>query len=79
MWILILIFTYFNADPDPPALYSDGNLRPLVYIDPQGFLFEPPCLHCELPRLYSVPLKLLNFDFNAEQSSAFHSNADPDQ
>ncbi len=31
------------------------------------------------PRLYFEPLKLLNFNFNAEQHSAFYSNKDPDK
>jgi hypothetical protein len=30
------------------------------------------------PRLYFEPLKLLNFDFNADSDSVFHFNADPD-
>jgi hypothetical protein len=30
------------------------------------------------PRLYFSPLKVLNFDFNADQNSAFHSNEDRD-
>jgi hypothetical protein len=29
------------------------------------------------PGLYFEPLKLLNFDFNADPDSAFYSNADP--
>ncbi len=30
------------------------------------------------PRLYFEPLKLLNFDFNADPDPSFHTNADPD-
>ncbi len=30
------------------------------------------------PRLYVEPLKLMNFDFNADPDPAFHSSADPD-
>jgi hypothetical protein len=47
-------------------------------IDPQGLQFEPPGLHCERLRLYFEPLKILNFDCNADPDPAFYSNADPD-
>jgi hypothetical protein len=30
------------------------------------------------PQFYFQPLKLVNFDFNADPDPAFHSNADPD-
>ncbi len=38
-------------------------------------------LHCERPRLYFEPLKLLNFDFNsdpADPDPASKNNVDPD-
>jgi hypothetical protein len=42
--------------------------------------FEPPRLHYERSRLCFQPLKLLNFDLNAnlDPDPAFHSNVDPD-
>ncbi len=40
--------------------------------------FEPPGLLVVRPRLYSDPLQLLNFDFNADPDPDFHSSADPD-
>jgi hypothetical protein len=40
--------------------------------DPPGLHFEPPDLYC------FEPLKLLNFDFNADPDPAFHFNADSD-
>ncbi len=45
-----------------------------------GFHFEPPGLYCERPRprLPFEPLKLMNFDFNADPDPAFHSSPDPD-
>jgi hypothetical protein len=76
-----------NANPDPtlyfdtdPAYYqSDANLRPLSY-KPPALHFKPPGLHCECPRLHFEPLKMLNFDFDADADldSDFYSNADPD-
>ncbi len=50
-----------DLDPDPAPLQSDRNLWPLVY-RPPVLHFEPPGFHCERPRLYFEPLKLLNFD-----------------
>ncbi len=41
-----------------------------------GLYFKPPSLHCERPQLCFEPLKLLNFDFNADSDPAFHSNPD---
>ncbi len=61
-----------NADPDLDLAprWSVVKLRRLDYrcddwtTDPTG--------------LYFKPLKLLNFDFNADPDPAFHFNADPD-
>ncbi len=56
---------------------KDGNLRPHWSIGTPGF-------HCERPHpshgFYFEPLKLQNFDFNADPDPdlAVHSNADPD-
>jgi hypothetical protein len=49
--------------------------------DPPALHFEPLRLHFERPRPSTAPfepLKLLNFDFNADPDPAFNSNADPD-
>jgi hypothetical protein len=74
---------HFSADPDPtfpvntdphpdPALrHSNAYLRPLVYTDPLGLHFELSRFHCGLPRLHFEPLKLLNFDCNADFGSIF--------
>jgi hypothetical protein len=76
----------FNADPDPAPLQSDGNLRLLVYRPCEGsILFSRPPLWASTafhgpPWLYSEPLKLFNFDFDADPVPypAFWSNVDPD-
>jgi hypothetical protein len=39
-----------DLDPEPAPHQSDGNLRPMVYIDPLGLHLWPPDLHCERPR-----------------------------
>jgi hypothetical protein len=66
---------YFYADPDPYQSYA--NLQQPVY-RPFRAPFEPPlCVHGS-PRLHFEPLKLRNFDFNADPNPAFHADADPD-
>ncbi len=44
----------------------------------QGASTHPLWASTALPRLHFEPLKLLNFDFNADPYPTFHSNADPD-
>jgi hypothetical protein len=51
---------------------------PGLHFEPPGLHFEPPGLHCERSGPYFEPLKLLNFDFNADSDLAFYTNADPD-
>jgi hypothetical protein len=46
-------------------------------VEPQNH-FEPPGLVHGLPRLYFLPIKRVNFDFNADPNSAFHYKADTD-
>jgi hypothetical protein len=58
--------------PDPALHQSDRNLRPLSLLT---LHFEPLDLHCERLRLYFSPVKLPNFDCNADPDSVFHSNA----
>jgi hypothetical protein len=48
---------------------------PRLHFELPGLLYERP--RPSPPRLYFDPLKLLNFDFNADQDLAFHCNADP--
>ncbi len=58
-----------------------ANLRPLVdSLSEAYFFFSLHALcECRVPlRLHFKPLKLLNFDFNADPDPAFHSNADPE-
>jgi hypothetical protein len=60
------------------SMYSTTNLSTL-----QGsILSEPPGLHCERPRpstaLDFVPLKLFNFDFNADPDPDFSLMVIPD-
>jgi hypothetical protein len=38
----------------------------------QELYFEPPGLYCERPWLHFEPLKLLNFNFNADSEPALH-------
>jgi hypothetical protein len=58
----------------------DGNKSfQLSTADLPGLHFEPPRLYCERPRLYFLPLKLLNFDFNADPDPALmRIRPDPD-
>jgi hypothetical protein len=68
---------YFNANPDPAPLQSDGNLRPLVY-RPPGLHIEPPLPQASIVSVQGPTwlcfetLNMLNFDFNAD------SDPDPD-
>jgi hypothetical protein len=69
---------HFNADPDPAPGHHRDRTCDHWSMEPPGFHFEPPGFHCERLRLYFSPVKLLNFDFNANPYSAFHFYADPD-
>jgi hypothetical protein len=51
------------------------------HTDSQGLNFKPLRFHCGRPRLSMAPfepLKLLNFDFDADPAPPFHFDADPD-
>ncbi len=72
---------HFDAhlDPDPAPHQSDANQRPLVY-RPTRLHSELPRFYCERPRPSTAPfgpLKLLSFDFHADQDIALHYDADP--
>ncbi len=45
-------------------------------VDRPGLHFEPPSLNFEPPGFYYKPLKILNFEFNADPDPALHSKAD---
>jgi hypothetical protein len=69
---------HFNAAPNPdPTLHQKMGIC-------DHWSIETPGLHCERPHpshgFYFEPLKLQNFDFNADPDPdlAVHSNADPD-
>jgi hypothetical protein len=50
--------------------------------NPPGLRFEPPRLFVSVQCpawIHVEPLKLLNFDFDADPEPAFHSNSDPGQ
>ncbi len=72
---------HFNADLNPAPHQNGANLQPLVY-RVQTLQKSIMSFHASIvrvhgpPRLHTEPLKLLNFDINA--NPAFHSNADPD-
>ncbi len=72
---------YLNADPNIAPLQSDGEFATTGPLTLQGSILSLQAsivsVH-SLPRLYFEPLKLMNFDFNADLDQAFHSNADPD-
>jgi|688.fasta_scaffold1591908_2 hypothetical protein len=64
---------YFDADLDPAAHQSEENPKPLVYkLSRALFLVSTPPLSLHgHPRLHFEPLKLLNFDLNADPSNAY--------
>jgi hypothetical protein len=67
---------YLNADPDQAFRIQNLLLTKVMlicdhwFIGPPRLHFKPPGLNCERPRpptpLFFKPLKLRNFDFNAE-------------
>ena len=57
-------------DPDPAPHEGDVSCE-YWFPDPPILHFDPPCLQCE-------PLKLPDFDFNADPDPAFRSNVEPD-
>ncbi len=69
-----------DADLDLTAFQSDGNLRQLGYRPSRASYLasSPPLWTSTALRLYFQPLKLLNFDFNADPDLGFYPDADPD-
>ncbi len=56
----------FNADPDPGFPFNaDPAFQLKTDTDPALL-----CLHCERPRLYFEPIKLLNSDLNVDPDPA---------
>ncbi len=65
---------HFNADPDPGFHF---NADPAFQLNTDT---DPALLglHCERPRLYFEPKKLLNSDLNVDPDPASKVNSDPD-
>ncbi len=73
---------HFNADQDLAPYPSEVILRPLLvyrlYKAPISSLRASFMSAHDHPRHYFDPLKLLNFDINADPDPAIHCNVDPD-
>jgi hypothetical protein len=64
-WLHLYLHTFISECPWPSMAPFWASIPSLVNVH------GPPLLHFE-------PLKLLNFDSNADPDPAFYSNADPD-
>ncbi len=56
------------TDPDPLFLIKVMQICDHWSTDPEGLHFKHPPIYCGRPRLYFEPVKLLNFDLNADRS-----------
>ncbi len=71
---------HLNADPDPHQ--SDANLRPLVYPTLQALISKLNASIVRVSqssRLHFEPLRLLNFDFNADADPDYQNSAVPNR